>query len=71
MQILWIIMKFKQRRGIVEHPFGTVKRSLGYYYFMRRQMENVDAETASMFIAYNLKRLFSMFSTKDLLKMIS
>lgn len=61
---------YKQRRCIVEHPFGTVKRSLGYCYFLRRQIENVDAETASMFIAYNLKRLFSMFSTRELLKMI-
>ena len=61
---------YKQRRCIVEHPFGTIKRSLGYSYFLRRQMENVDAETASMFIAYNLKRLFTMFPTKELLKMI-
>jgi hypothetical protein len=43
---------------------------LGYNYFLRRQMVNVDAEVASMFIAYNLKRLFTMFSTKELLKMI-
>ncbi|HIU77098.1 MAG TPA: IS1182 family transposase [Candidatus Pelethocola excrementipullorum] len=61
---------YKKRRCIVEHPFGTIKRSLGYSYFLRRQKENVDAETASMFLAYNLKRLFTMFSTKELLKMI-
>lgn len=61
---------YKQRRCIVEHPFGTLKRTLGYSYFLRRQMLNVDAEAASMFIAYNLKRLFTMFSTKELLKMI-
>ena len=28
--------------------------------------ENVDAEAASMFIAYNFKRLLSMFSTEEL-----
>lgn len=61
---------YKKRRCIVEHPFGTVKRSLGYSYFLRRQKENVDAETASMFLANNLKGLFTMFSTKDLLKII-
>ena len=59
---------YKQRRCIVEHPFGTVKRSLGYNFFLRRQMENVDAEASSMFIAYNLKRLLSMFSTQELIK---
>ena len=61
---------YKQRRNIVEHPFGTIKRSLGYNYFLRRTIENVDAEAASMFIAYNLKRLFSMFSNKELMEKI-
>ncbi len=50
---------YKQRRCIVEHPFGTIKRSLGYNFFLRRRQENVDAEAASMFIAYNFKRLLS------------
>jgi hypothetical protein len=57
---------YKQRRCIVEHPFGTIKRSLGYSFFLRRRQENVDAEAASMFIAYNFKRLLSMFSTEEL-----
>ena len=57
---------YKQRRCIVEHPFGTIKRSLGYGFFFRRRQENVDAEAASMFIAYSFKRLLSMFSTEEL-----
>lgn len=61
---------YKQRRCIVEHPFGTVKRTLGYSYFLRRQIENVNVETTSMFIAYNLKRLLTMFSTREIIKMI-
>ena len=59
---------YKQRRCIVEHPFGTIKRTLGYSFFLRRQIDNVDAEASSMFIAYNIKRLLSMFSTKELIK---
>ncbi len=59
---------YKQRRSIVEHPFGTIKRQLGYNFFLRRGTENVDAECASMFIAYNLKRLFGMFSVIELKK---
>ncbi len=59
---------YKQRRSIVEHPFGTIKRQLGYTFFLRRGTENVDAECASMFIAYNLKRLFGMFSVPELKK---
>lgn len=57
---------YKLRRCIVEHPFGTVKRTLGYSYFLRRELENVNAESASMFIAYNLKRLLSMYSVQEL-----
>ena len=59
---------YKQRRSIVEHPFGTIKRALGYNFFLRRQIDNVDAEAASMFITYNFKRLLSMFSTLELIK---
>ena len=59
---------YKQRRCIVEHPFGTIKRQFGYTYFLRRGIENVDAECASMFIAYNLKRLLGMLSVPDLVK---
>ncbi len=27
---------YKQRRCIVEYPFGTIKRTLGYTYFLRK-----------------------------------
>jgi len=57
---------YKLRRCIVEHPFGTIKRTLGYSYFLRRELENVNAESSSMFIAYNFKRLLSMFSVEEL-----
>lgn len=59
---------YRQRRCIVEHPFGTIKRQFGYTFFLRRGIENVDAECASMFIAYNLKRLFGMLSVTELKK---
>ena len=59
---------YKQRRCIVEHPFGTIKRQLGYTYFLRRGIENVDAECASMFIGYNLKRLLGKLSVPDLVR---
>lgn len=62
---------YKQRRCIVEHPFGTIKRTLGYSFFLRRQLDNVDAEASSIFIAYNIKRLLSMFSTKELISKFS
>lgn len=59
---------YEQRRCIVEHPFGTIKRQLGYTFFLRKGIENVDAECASKFIAYNLKRLFGILSVTELKK---
>ena len=36
---------YKRRQEIVEHVFGTVKRSLGYTYFLTRGNESVRAES--------------------------
>ena len=33
--------KINKRKEIVEHPFGTIKRSFGYTYFIQRGMEKV------------------------------
>ena len=60
------IETYRLRRCIVEHPFGTIKRTLGYSYFLRKNLESVNAESSSMFIAYNLKRLLSMLSVSEL-----
>ncbi len=57
---------YKLRRCIVEHPFGTIKRTFGYSYFLRKELDNINAESASMFIAYNLKRLLSLYSVQEL-----
>ena len=57
---------YKQRRCYRGASVWDYKRSLGYSFFHRRRQENVDAEAASMFFAYNFKRLLSMFSTEEL-----
>lgn len=59
---------YKQRRSIVEHPFGTIEKALGYNFFLRRQIDSVDAEASSIFIAYTFKCLLSMFSALELIK---
>jgi len=50
------IVKTSQRMGISEHPFGTIKRSLGADHFLLRGLENVDGEFAMMCLAYNIRR---------------
>lgn len=62
------IDKYKQRQMIVEHPFGTIKRSWGAYYFLTRRKISVSAEIALSYLAYNLKRVISILGTKEILR---
>lgn len=48
---------YKQRQMLVEHPFGTIKRTMGIRQFLTKGMKNVTAEVALIFLCYNLKRL--------------
>jgi hypothetical protein len=59
-----------QRKEIVEHPFGTLKRSLGYTIFLLQGMEKVTAEFNLMCSAYNLKRVFNIVGFQNLLAAI-
>lgn len=62
------IDKYKQRQMIVEHPFGTIKRSWGAYYFLTRRKISVSAEISLSYLAYNLKRVISILGTKEILR---
>lgn len=54
---------FSQRKCLVEHPFGTVKRAFGFTYFLTRGTENVRTESLLHFLAYNIKRLVNIMET--------
>lgn len=49
--------KVKQRKCIVERPFGTVKRSMNQGYFLMRGLNKVRAERSLTMLAYNHKRV--------------
>jgi len=59
-----------QRKEIVEHPFGTLKRSFGYTYFLLKGIEKVTAEFNLMCLAYNLKRVFNIVGFQTLMAAI-
>jgi len=50
----------KQRGSMVEHPFGTVKRNLGWDHFLVRGKEKVSGENALIMFSYNFKRLLNL-----------
>lgn len=62
--------KYKRRQAIVEHPFGTIKRSWGFYYTLLKGKEKVSGEYSLVFLAYNLRRALSIFGVKELLERV-
>jgi transposase len=60
--------KYKRRQAIVEHPFGTIKRSWGAYYTLLKGKEKVGGEMAIVFTVYNLRRVINILGVKTLLQ---
>jgi len=63
----------KKRGSIVEHPFGTIKRNLGWDHFLVRGKEKVSGENALIMFTYNFKRLINLIGItlfRELIKAI-
>ena len=56
---------YKLRQQIVEHTFGTIKRDLGFTYFLTRRLENVKTENFLHVLTYNLKRVLNIFTVPE------
>jgi len=52
--------KMRQRSGLCEHPFGTLKRWLGWDHFLVRGFEKVRGEMALLINCYNLRRVLNI-----------
>jgi len=50
----------KKRGSIVEHPFGTIKITLGWDHFLVRTKKKVLGENALIMFTYNFKRLLNL-----------
>jgi len=59
-----------KRKEIVEHPFGTLRRSLGYTYFLLKGGKKVTAEFNLMCFTYNLKRVINIVGFQRLMAAI-
>ena len=56
---------FRERKKIIEHPFGTTKHIWGYRQFLCRGQENTTAEMSLTFLAYNFRRVFNIMREND------
>ena len=61
----------RRRKAIVEHCFGTIKRSFGYDYFLCRGMRHVATEVNLTVLAYNLKRVMNLIGVPKLVEAVS
>ena len=52
--------KMDNRKCLSEHPFGTMKRTLGQYYFLLKGFAKVGAEMGLFCLSYNLRRAVSL-----------
>jgi transposase len=60
----------KRRKGLVEHPFGTLKHGMDHGYFLMRGKAKVSAEMALSVLSYNLKRVLNIKDVKELIAVV-
>jgi Transposase DDE domain/Transposase domain (DUF772) len=58
------------RRQTVEHPFGTLKAWMGATHFLTRTLDKVRIEMSLHVLAYNLKRMITIFGVGPLMAAI-
>jgi hypothetical protein len=63
--------KFKLRKQLAEHPFGTIKRWFGYTHFLLKGLTKVRTEWSLTTLAYNLKRVLNLVSFEKLMAVVS
>jgi transposase len=59
--------KFKLRKTLAEHPFGTIKRFFGYTHFLLKGLAKVQCEWSLTTLVYNLKRVLNLVSFQKLM----
>ena len=60
----------ERRKTLVEHPFGTIKRTMDTGYLLTKGKPKVTGEFSLVFLAYNLKRVINIMGAKKLIAAI-
>ena len=58
----------KERKGLVEHPFGTIKRGMDAGYFLLKGKQKVAIEMGITVLAYNMKRVINILGVEAMIK---
>ena len=59
---------YKRRQAIVEHPFGTIKRHLGYTHTLLKGLQKVNGEMNMIMLCYNFMRTKNILGFDDMLQ---
>ena len=60
----------RERRSLVEHPFGMIKAWMGHAHFLMKRLPNVKTEISLHILAYNMKRVMAVLGAKPLMEAI-
>ena len=60
----------RQRKKLVEHPFGTIKHWMGSTHFLTKRLPNVQAEMSLQVLTYNLRRAINILGTEKILEQL-
>lgn len=63
--------KMAERMCISEHPFGTIKRAMGFSYFLLRGLKKVTGEFALMCLGYNIKRAKNLLGFEKMMELMA
>lgn len=64
------IQKTSQRMCLSEHPFGTIKRSLGFTYFLLNGIRKVTGEFALFCLGYNIERAKNLLGFDKMMELM-
>ena len=62
--------KMNQRMCLSEHPFGTIKRSMGGTYFLLKGLKKVAGEFALLCLGYNLERAKNLLGFNKMMELM-
>ena len=57
----------RQRKALVEHPFGTLKQAMGATHFLTKRLPSVKAEMSLHVLAYNMKRAINVLGAEKII----
>ena len=60
----------RQRKRLVEHPYGTIKHWMGSTHFLMKRLPNVQAEMSLHVLAYNLRRAINILGVPKIIEQL-